>query len=34
MEKSKLVSFISRYYLGGNCEAVTLKENGNGINCE
>jgi len=34
MEKSKLVNFISRYYLGGNCEAVTLKENGNGINCE
>ena len=34
MEKSKLVSFISRYYLGGNCEAVTLKEDGNSINCE
>jgi len=34
MEKSKLVNFISRYYLGGNCEAVTLKENGNGINCD
>ena len=34
MEKSKLVNFISRYYLGGNCEAVTLKENGSGINCE
>ena len=34
MEKSKLVSFISRYYLGGNCEAVTLKEDGDSINCE
>ena len=34
MEKSKLVNFISRYYLGGKCEAVTLKENGSGINCE
>jgi hypothetical protein len=34
MEKSKLVNFISRYYLGGNCEAVTLKENGNGIDCD
>jgi hypothetical protein len=34
MEKSKLVSFISRYYLGGNCEAVTLKEDGTSINCE
>jgi hypothetical protein len=34
MEKSKLVSFISRYYLGGNCEAVTLKEDGDNINCE
>jgi peptidyl-prolyl cis-trans isomerase C len=26
MEKSKLQSFINRYYLAGNCEAVTLKE--------
>ena len=34
MEKSKLVNFISRYYLGGNCEAVTLKEDGDSINCE
>lgn len=34
MEKSKLVSFINRYYLAGNCEAVTLKENDNGIGCE
>ena len=34
MEKSKLVNFINRYYLGGNCEAVTLKENASGINCE
>jgi len=34
MEKSKLVSFINRYYLAGNCEAVTLKENNKGIGCE
>lgn len=34
MEKSKLQSFINRYYLAGNCEAVILKEDGNGINCE
>jgi hypothetical protein len=34
MEKSKLQSFINRYYLAGNCEAVILKENANGINCE
>ena len=25
MEKSKLQSFINRYYLAGNCEAVTVK---------
>jgi len=34
MEKSKLVSFINRYYLAGNCEAVTLKENETGVGCE
>ena len=34
MEKSKLVSFINRYYLAGNCESVILKENENGIGCE
>lgn len=34
MEKSKLQSFINRYYLAGNCEAVILKENADGINCE
>ena len=34
MEKSKLTSFISRYYLAGNCEAVILKENETGIGCE
>jgi hypothetical protein len=34
MEKSKLVSFINRYYLAGNCEAVTLKEIEDGIGCE
>ncbi|HBW86624.1 MAG TPA: hypothetical protein DEF82_07785, partial [Crocinitomicaceae bacterium] len=34
MEKSKLQSFINRYYLAGNCEAVTLKENATGIGCE
>jgi hypothetical protein len=34
MEKSKLQSFISRYYLAGNCEAVILKENDKGVGCE
>jgi hypothetical protein len=34
MEKSKLQSFINRYYLAGNCEAVILKEDTSGINCE
>jgi hypothetical protein len=34
MEKSKLQSFINRYYLAGNCEAVTLKENSSGIGCD
>jgi hypothetical protein len=34
MEKSKLQSFISRYYLAGNCEAVILKENEKGVGCE
>jgi hypothetical protein len=34
MEKSKLQSFINRYYLAGNCEAVILKENAEGIGCE
>ena len=34
MEKSKLQSFINRYYLAGNCEAVILKENESGIGCE
>ena len=34
MEKSKLVSFINRYYLAGNCEAVTLKESEESITCE
>lgn len=34
MEKSKLQSFINRYYLAGNCEAVILKENENGVGCE
>jgi len=34
MEKSKWQSFINRYYLGGNCEAVTVKENGKSVNCE
>ena len=31
MEKSKLQSLINRYYLAGNCEAVKLKENAEGI---
>ena len=34
MEKSKLQAFINRYYLAGNCEAVTVKSNGESINCE
>jgi hypothetical protein len=34
MEKSKLQSFITRYYLAGNCEAVILKENETGVGCE
>ena len=34
MEKSKLQSFINRYYLAGNCEAVTVKANGQSVNCE
>jgi len=34
MEKSKLQSFINRYYLAGNCEAVTLKEQESSIGCE
>jgi hypothetical protein len=34
MEKSKLQAFISRYYLAGNCEAVKLNENANGVSCE
>lgn len=34
MEKSKLQSFISRYYLAGNCEAVILKQNEKGVGCE
>ena len=34
MEKSKLQSFINRYYLAGNCEAVTLKEQEGSIGCE
>jgi hypothetical protein len=34
MEKSKLQSFINRYYLAGNCEAVILKENTDGVGCD
>jgi hypothetical protein len=34
MEKSKLQSFINRYFLAGNCEAVTLKEQDGSIGCE
>jgi hypothetical protein len=34
MEKSKLQSFINRYYLGGNCEAVKLVSSDNNITCE
>ena len=34
MEKSKLISFINRYYLAGNCEAVIVKENANIVSCD
>ena len=34
MEKSKLQSFINRYYLAGNCEAVILKEQTDSIGSE
>ena len=34
MEKSKLQSFINRYFLAGNCEAVKLNQNETGIGCE
>lgn len=34
MEKSKLQSFINRYFLAGNCESVKLKETETGISCE
>jgi len=34
MEKSKFQSFINRYYLGGNCEAVKLVSNDDNIMCE
>jgi hypothetical protein len=34
MEKSKLINFINRYYLAGNCEAVVVKENENGVSCD
>lgn len=34
MEKSKLVNFINRYHLAGNCEAVIVKENENGVSCD
>ena len=34
MEKSKLQSFINRYYLAGNCEAVKLNQNNEGVGCE
>lgn len=33
MEKSKLQSFISRYHLNGNCEAVILQQNDRGLTC-
>jgi len=34
MEKSKLQSFINRYYLAGNCEAVVLKNNTDAVSCD
>ena len=34
MEKSKLQSFINRYYLAGNCEAVVLKNNTDTVCCD
>jgi hypothetical protein len=34
MEKSKLIGFINRYYLAGNCEAVIVKANATGVSCD
>jgi len=34
MEKTKLLGFIGRYHLNGNCEAVILKEQEESIGCE
>ena len=31
MEKSKLEKFIGKYNLGGSCESVTLKSDGNNL---
>lgn len=34
MNKSNLQAFINRYYLAGNCEAVTVKTENNGVRCD
>jgi hypothetical protein len=34
MEKSKLINFINRYYLAGNCESVTVKSVATGVECD
>lgn len=33
MEKTKLLNFINRYYLNGNCEAVEVKSESNYVYC-
>jgi hypothetical protein len=34
MNKSNLQTFINRYYLAGNCEAVTVKPENDGVRCD
>ena len=31
MDKSKLVKFINKYYLGGNVNSVAINSDGNGL---
>ena len=31
MDKSKLVKFVNKYYLGGNVNSVAVKSDGNGL---
>ena len=34
MQKTNLLNFISRYHLGGNCEAVKINMDATGVHCE